>query len=92
MRFNAGAAQCAARGICMQTVTIRDAFIKLGQAMKLAGLVETGAEAKAQIEDGRVLVNGETELRRGRKLYDGDRVSFDGKEFTVASPVKRPAE
>ena len=73
----------------MQTVTIRDAFIKLGQAMKLAGLVETGAEAKAQIEDGRVLVNGETELRRGRKLYDGDSVEARGMSFTVSSPVKK---
>lgn len=75
----------------MQTVNIRDEFIKLGQAMKLAGLSETGSEAKSEIEAGNVLVNGEVENRRGRKLYDGDLVNFGGREFKVSSPVKRPA-
>ena len=64
----------------MDTIKIRDEFIKLGQAMKLAGLVEEGAEAKAVIQDGRVSVNGETDTRRGRKLFEGDIFSFEGKE------------
>ena len=62
---------------------LRDEFIKLGQAMKLAGLVEEGAEAKAVIQDGRVSVNGETDTRRGRKLFEGDIFSFEGKEVKI---------
>ena len=54
---------------------IRDEFIKLGQALKLAGIASSGIEAKILIEDGVVLVNGETETRRGKKLRDGDTVS-----------------
>lgn len=46
--------------------------ITLGQALKLSGIVGTGGEAKLLIQDGEVLVNGETETRRGRKLYTGD--------------------
>ncbi len=66
-------------------ITIRDEFIKLGQALKLAALVGSGVEAKFVIEEGRVQVNGETETRRGRKLRDGDTVSFEGRTFTVRS-------
>ncbi len=64
-------------------LTIRDEFIKLGQALKLAGIVSSGIEAKVLIADGLVLVNGETETRRGRKLRDGDTVSVRGNTFTV---------
>ena len=64
-------------------LTIRDEFIKLGQALKLAGLVSSGIEAKVLIADGEVSVNGETETRRGRKLRDGDTVLFRGDTFTV---------
>ncbi|MDD6380729.1 MAG: RNA-binding S4 domain-containing protein [Lachnospiraceae bacterium] len=60
-----------------------DEFIKLGQLLKKAGLVGSGVEAKEVILDGEVKVNGETEERRGRKLYDGDTVSFDGEEIKV---------
>lgn len=67
----------------MDTIRIRDEFIKLGQAMKLAGLVEEGAEAKAVIQDGKVKVNGETDTRRGRKLFEGDVFSFEGKEVKI---------
>ena len=62
---------------------IRDEFIKLGQALKLAGNAASGMEAKALIEDGAVLVNGETETRRGKKLRDGDTVTTQGRTFTV---------
>ena len=67
----------------MDKITIRDDFIKLGQAMKLAGLVETGVEAKYEIEEGKVKVNGEPENRRGRKLYKGDTFSYKGNTVTV---------
>ena len=62
---------------------IKDEFIKLGQALKLAGIASSGIEAKILIEDGLAVVNGETETRRGRKLRDGDTVSVRGNTFTV---------
>ena len=58
-------------------------FIKLGQALKAVNLVSTGAEAKEVILDGQVLVNGETDTRRGRKLYKDDKVSFRGEEIRI---------
>ena len=62
-------------------ITLKDEFIKLGQALKAAGLVESGAEAKEVIQEGKVLVNGEVESRRGKKLYAGDLVTFNGEEI-----------
>ena len=62
----------------MQSFKIKDDFIKLGQLMKACGMVEMGSEAKELILDGQVQVNGETETRRGRKLYPGDEVMFEG--------------
>ena len=56
----------------MKIITIKDEFIKLGQAMKLAGLVDSGVEAKEIIQNGEVSVNGEVDTRRGKKLYSGD--------------------
>ena len=64
-------------------IRIRDEFIKLGQALKLAGLVENGGEAKQVITEGQVKVNGEIDTRRGRKLYPGDVVDFQGEQMTV---------
>lgn len=64
-------------------ITIRDEFIKLGQALKLADVVEDGVEAKYAINDGLVMVNGEVDTRRGRKVYEGDIISFDGNEIRV---------
>ena len=55
----------------MENITIKDDFIKLGQALKLAGLVSSGIEAKIVVQDGEVKVNGETDTRRGRKLFSG---------------------
>lgn len=60
-----------------------DDFIKLGQVLKKAGLVGSGVEAKEVIQNGEVEVNGEVDTRRGRKLYDGDRVSFNGEELVI---------
>ena len=62
----------------MEIIKLKDEFIKLGQALKAANLVEDGVEAKYVIQDGEVKVNQETETRRGRKLYDGDVVSYNG--------------
>lgn len=69
----------------MQTVMIKDEFIKLGQAMKLAGMVDSGVDAKFVIQDGQVLVNGEVDTRRGRKLFNGDVIRFDEKEAKIES-------
>ena len=67
----------------MDKITIRDDFIKLGQALKLAGLVESGVMAKEVILDGLVKVNGNVEIQRGKKLYPGDVFSFDGEDVEV---------
>ena len=61
-------------------VVIRDEVIRLGQFLKLADLVDTGADAKPLLAEGRVLVNGEVESRRGRQLRDGDLVIVAGAE------------
>ena len=65
-------------------VPIRDESIRLGQFLKLASLIDSGADAKAVIADGLVSVNGEVELRRGRQLRPGDTVSFAGRSARVA--------
>lgn len=67
----------------MEEIILRDEFIKLGQALKAAGLVESGVEAKIVITNGEVKVNGAVEIQRGKKLYDGDIVSFDGQEIKI---------
>ena len=67
----------------MEIIKLRDEFIKLGQALKAAGLVESGVDAKEVIVQGLVEVNGEIETRRGRKLYDGDEVEFDGDKISI---------
>ena len=72
----------------MEELILRDEFIKLGQAIKAAGFVESGVEAKEVIQDGLVQVNGETDLRRGRKLYAGDVVSFEGQTLKILEQVK----
>ena len=67
----------------MKEITIKDEFIRLGQAMKLAGLVDSGVDAKFVIQDGYVTVNGEKEERRGRKLHPGDVFCYRGEEVKV---------
>lgn len=64
-------------------ITIKDEYIKLGQALKLAGLVDSGVDAKFVIQDGQVKVNGETDTRRGKKLVSGDNFEFNGTVVTV---------
>ncbi len=67
----------------MKTIKIRDEYITLGQALKLASLVSSGVEAKIVVQDGLVKVNGETDSRRGRKLRSGDKVEFNHQSFMV---------
>ncbi|MBO5031157.1 MAG: RNA-binding S4 domain-containing protein [Lachnospiraceae bacterium] len=67
----------------MEEIRIRDEFIKLGQALKLAGLVESGVDAKMAIQDGLVKVNGQVETQRGKKLVDNDKVSYNGSSFVI---------
>lgn len=69
----------------METITIKDEFIKLGQALKVANLAESGVDAKFAVQDGLVKVNGQVETRRGRKLYEKDIVEFEGNQFTIQS-------
>ncbi len=65
-------------------VPIRDASIRLGQFLKLANLVESGADAKPAVQQGLVSVNGEVELRRGRQLVLGDVVELGGQAARVS--------
>lgn len=67
----------------MEEITIQDDYIKLGQALKLAGLVSSGVEAKIVVQDGLVKVNGQMETRRGRKLVKGDIVEYHGFQVKV---------
>jgi ribosome-associated protein len=66
-------------------VEIRGGMIRLGQLLKLAGVLEGGGEAKSFLSENAVLVNGERETRRGRQLVPGDRVRVDGRELEVVS-------
>lgn len=67
----------------MEVIKLREEYIKLGQALKAAGLVESGVEAKDVIIDGLVEVNGEVDTRRGKKIYPQDVVEYKGKQVTV---------
>lgn len=69
----------------MEEVRIKDDYIKLGQALKLAGLVESGVDAKIVIQDGQVKVNGCVETQRGKKLVENDEVSYKGNSFVIKS-------
>lgn len=68
----------------MERILIHTEFIKLDSLLKLAGLVETGGEAKVLIQAGQVQVNGEVCQMRGKKLHPGDTVTLDGRTVTVA--------
>ena len=68
----------------MEVIHLRDEFIKLGQALKAAGFVDSGVTAKEVIQNGEVTVNGEVDTRRGRKLYPGDEVTVNGKKYRIS--------
>ena len=67
----------------MEIIKLREEYIKLGQALKAAGLVNNGVEAKIFIQDGKVSVNGEVDTRRGRKLYENDIVEFNNETIKI---------
>lgn len=67
----------------MEIIHLKDDFIKLGQVLKAAGLVESGVDAKFVIQDGLVKVNGHVELQRGKKLYNGDIVEYKGNQIKI---------
>jgi len=67
----------------MEVVYLREEFIKLGQALKVAGYVSSGVEAKMVILDGLVKVNGQVEVRRGKKLYENDIVEYDNQTIEI---------
>ena len=67
----------------MEKIFIKDDYIKLGQAMKLACLVQTGVDAKIVITEGQVKVNGEVCVQRGKKLVPGDVIEFENSKVTI---------
>jgi len=67
----------------MEIIKLREEYIKLGQALKAANLVEDGVDAKFVIQDGLVKVNNEVDTRRGRKLFAGDIVSYNGEQIKI---------
>ncbi len=67
----------------METIKLRDDYIKLGQALKAAGLVGSGVDAKFVIEEGLVSVNGKLEYQRGKKLRAGDEVVYNGETIKI---------
>lgn len=67
----------------MEIIKLREDYIKLGQALKAAGLAESGVDAKMVIQDGLVKVNGQIETQRGKKLVAGDLVEFDGQQIKI---------
>ena len=67
----------------MEIIKLREEYIKLGQALKAAGFVDSGVEAKIVIQDGLVKVNGVIEYQRGKKLVDGDVVEFEGNTIKI---------
>ena len=69
----------------MKEIPIRDEYIKLDQFLKFVNVVSSGIEAKIIIKDGQVKVNGEVDVRRGRKLHPGDCFEFEGNEVKVTS-------
>jgi len=67
----------------IKRLSIKEDFIRLDSAMKLAGIVSTGGHAKTVIQNGEVKVNGEICIMRGKKLKSGDIAEFDGFKFVI---------
>lgn len=67
----------------MEQIKLNEDYIKLGQALKAAGLVSSGVEAKIVIQDGLVRIDGEIDTRRGKKLYGGEVIEFDGQSVKI---------
>lgn len=69
----------------MEKIVLREEFIKLGQALKAAGLVDSGVEAKDVITEGLVKVNGVVEYQRGKKLHGGDSVEYGNEIIQIVN-------
>lgn len=69
----------------METIHIRDEYIKLGQAMKLAGMAGSGVDAKVVIQEGLVEVNGQVEFQRGKKLRCGDVITYNSESVKIVN-------
>ncbi len=69
--------------LAMEELVLKEDYIKLGQALKAANLVESGVMAKFVVQDGLVSVNGQVETRRGKKLTEGDVVTFEGESVRI---------
>jgi len=67
----------------MDTIKLREDYIKLGQALKASGMVGSGVDAKFVIQDGLVKVNGEVEMQRGKKLHEGDVITYNGETVKI---------
>ena len=67
----------------MEIIKLKEEYINLGQALKAAGLVESGVDAKFAVQDGLVKVNGQVETQRGKKLVEGDIVEYDGNSIKI---------
>ena len=67
----------------MKNINIKDEYIKLEQALKLAGEFSMGSDAKYAIKEGNVFVNGNVEIQRGKKLRDGDIFSYNNNEYRI---------
>ena len=67
----------------MEIIKLKEEYIKLGQALRAAGLVESGVDAKFAVQDGLVKVNGQVETQRGKKLVEGDIVEYDGNSIKI---------
>jgi ribosome-associated protein len=71
----------------VETVPIRGEMIRLGQLLKLAGIVGAGSDVKTLLASVPITVNGEPEHRRGRQLHPGDVIDVDGQQITLAGPL-----
>ena len=67
----------------MEIIKLKEEYIKLGQALKAAGLVESGVDAKFAVQDGLVKVNGQVETQRGKKLVEGEIVEYGGNSIKI---------
>ena len=73
----------------MNEFYLKDDFIKLGQVLKASGLCVTGVDAKYSVTDGKVKVNGEIELQRGKKIVPGDLIEYNGKQLIIKKKEDR---
>lgn len=67
----------------MKTIKINGEYLELGKLLKIANVISSGGEAKYYLQENSVLVNGEAENRRGKKLYPGDVVKIENEEYTI---------